>query len=116
MLLNMESVKKFIEDAVGLIGEGKTKKEIAEALDIPKNLRGYPSVLYLRQFMSTAKNYIRGRINPDIIRVADENADIIVRAFKERTVARLLGGKRSMLRLAAPIAWLADYLNSHYAT
>lgn len=114
MLLNMESVKKFIEDASAFVSAGNTEQEIAEALDIPWNLRGRPSVLYLRQFLSTAKSYVKGRITPDILRIAKEYSDTIVQAIKDRTVARHFGGKNSMLRRAALVAWFADYLNSHY--
>lgn len=114
MFLNMDSVKKFIEDTSAFISAGNTEQEIADALDIPWNLRGRPSVLYLRQFLSTAKSYVKGRINPDILKVAEEYSDTIVQAIKNRTLARCLGEKNSMLRRAAPVAWFADYLNSHY--
>lgn len=114
MFIIMESVKKFIEDAKALKDAGKMEHEIAQALDIPKNMKGCPSVLYLRQFLNTAKGYVKGRISPDILRIAEECSDTIVQAFKDRTVARYLGGKSSMLRRAAPVAWFADYLNSHY--
>lgn len=114
MFLSIESVKKFIEDVKSLMDAGKTEHEIAEALDIPKNLRGQPSVLWLRQFWNTARSYARNRINTDTLLVAEEHFDTIVQAFKDRTVARHLGGKNSILHQAASVAWFADYLNSHY--
>lgn len=114
MFLSMESVKKFIDDAKAMKNAGKTEYEIAQVLDIPRNMKGCPSVMYLRQFLIIAKSYAKGRISIDILKIAEEHFDTIVQAFKDRTLARDLGGKNSPLRWAAPVAWFADYLNSHY--
>lgn len=111
----MESVKKFIEDVKSLMDAGKTEHEIAEGLDIPRNMKGCPSVLYLRQFLIIAKSYAKGRISIDILKIAEEHFDTIIQAYKDRTLARDLDGKNSPLRWAAPVAWFADYLNSHYS-